>query len=498
LLQEGGIPLPSVLTSRHATTTTTTTTVREEEEGEEDDDEEARKNKENHQATTADPFSPFHHIRDSDRVHQEEQVHRGGAIIGGNASMMDTADPSPTPTPRRTLVMTTPIRSNRTKQWTPVTPCENSSPSLPPFRMHFSATRKDGEMTGLKHGPSPTSVMVLPNETLPPPPKKSTMMMTTQPPVLENIPTVNSSSRIHHLAPEDEKEEENYMFPPSFPAFGFQDDMMMSMVLHQTQLQNLVAERLSRQRHSISREDDSSLASGGSKKIRHGQLRRIRSKLPTATSKVTPLDVSPIVASSTPVGPGMLNYKAVEVDIVKFIHEDLYKKGPAVIRLASHSAVTYKKLVAKRQQSNRLDHSSSTAMVNNTSGNRSNNNSSSSRASQSSVFSTTLTNSFNNDSSTNLQRRRIVSTSRRTRTFPEELRWTQNAGCMGATELTVAKWMEPIRRKYASLGLSYADFYTLAGGKSDESNSLVDYGISNKRYASVESFPKQMSLASGP
>ena len=46
--------------------------------------------------------------------------------------------------------------------------------------------------------------------------------------------------------------------------------------------------------------------------------------------------------------------------------------------------------------------------------------------------------------------------------FKEELAHGGNAGLAG----TAVKWMEPIHAKYADAGLSYADLYTLAGGKS--------------------------------
>jgi catalase (peroxidase I) len=45
--------------------------------------------------------------------------------------------------------------------------------------------------------------------------------------------------------------------------------------------------------------------------------------------------------------------------------------------------------------------------------------------------------------------------------FKEELAHGGNAG-LGATAV---KWLEPIHAKYAKDGLSYADLYTLAGGK---------------------------------
>ena len=45
--------------------------------------------------------------------------------------------------------------------------------------------------------------------------------------------------------------------------------------------------------------------------------------------------------------------------------------------------------------------------------------------------------------------------------FKEELAHGGNAG-LGETAV---KWMEPIHKKYAGAGLSYADLYTLAGGK---------------------------------
>lgn len=45
--------------------------------------------------------------------------------------------------------------------------------------------------------------------------------------------------------------------------------------------------------------------------------------------------------------------------------------------------------------------------------------------------------------------------------FKEELSHGGNAGL----EATAVKWLEPIHKKYSSAGLSYADLYTLAGGK---------------------------------
>ena len=45
--------------------------------------------------------------------------------------------------------------------------------------------------------------------------------------------------------------------------------------------------------------------------------------------------------------------------------------------------------------------------------------------------------------------------------FPEELNREANAGLEN-----VVKILEPVQRKYADSGLSYADLYTLAGGKS--------------------------------
>ena len=45
--------------------------------------------------------------------------------------------------------------------------------------------------------------------------------------------------------------------------------------------------------------------------------------------------------------------------------------------------------------------------------------------------------------------------------FKEELDHGGNAGL----EVTAVKWMEPIHAKYADAGLSYADLYTLGGGK---------------------------------
>lgn len=44
--------------------------------------------------------------------------------------------------------------------------------------------------------------------------------------------------------------------------------------------------------------------------------------------------------------------------------------------------------------------------------------------------------------------------------FKEELAHGGNAGLAD----TAVKWMEPIHKKYADSGLSYADLYTLAGG----------------------------------
>lgn len=46
--------------------------------------------------------------------------------------------------------------------------------------------------------------------------------------------------------------------------------------------------------------------------------------------------------------------------------------------------------------------------------------------------------------------------------FKEELEHGANAGL----KETAVKWLEPIHRKYAKQGLSYADLYTLAGGES--------------------------------
>ena len=46
--------------------------------------------------------------------------------------------------------------------------------------------------------------------------------------------------------------------------------------------------------------------------------------------------------------------------------------------------------------------------------------------------------------------------------FKEELAHGGNAGLSD----TAVKWLEPIHAKYEADGLSYADLYTLAGGKS--------------------------------
>jgi hypothetical protein len=47
--------------------------------------------------------------------------------------------------------------------------------------------------------------------------------------------------------------------------------------------------------------------------------------------------------------------------------------------------------------------------------------------------------------------------------FPEELRRTANAGLGRIIDL-----LESVHEKYAGVGLSYADLYTLAGGKQDD------------------------------
>ena len=158
---------------------------------------------------------------------------------------------------------------------------------------------------------------------------------------------------------------------------------------------------------------------GTSKKHKKSSRSKKRKKrftsIPLSVGGLAKLADSNVVNKSGPSpssnlsGPGSLDYRAVEADIIKFIQEDLFKKGPALIRLASHSALTYKKLVKKRKNASASG-----------------------------------------------------GATRRTRTFPEELR--SQHGCMGASELTVAKWMEPIRQRYAEEGLSFADFYTLAGG----------------------------------
>ena len=169
--------------------------------------------------------------------------------------------------------------------------------------------------------------------------------------------------------------------------------------------------------------DGSSVGSSvntGPKKLKKKSRSKRRKKrftaIPLSVGGLAKLADSNVVSKSTKAASSAisnhstLDYRAVEADIIKFIQEDLFKKGPALIRLASHSALTYKKLVNKRKNAT-------------TAG----------------------------------------GATRRTRTFPEELR--SQHGCMGASELTVAKWMDPIRQRYAEAGLSFADFYTLAGGK---------------------------------
>lgn len=54
--------------------------------------------------------------------------------------------------------------------------------------------------------------------------------------------------------------------------------------------------------------------------------------------------------------------------------------------------------------------------------------------------------------------------------FKEELDHGGNAG-LGETAVT---WLEPVHAKYADAGLSYADLYTLAGGKSADWAPLHD------------------------
>jgi hypothetical protein len=58
--------------------------------------------------------------------------------------------------------------------------------------------------------------------------------------------------------------------------------------------------------------------------------------------------------------------------------------------------------------------------------------------------------------------------------FKEELAHGGNAGLAD----TAVAWMEPIHAKYSDAGLSYADLYTLGGGKETVVHRLVCLGLS--------------------
>jgi cytochrome c peroxidase len=54
--------------------------------------------------------------------------------------------------------------------------------------------------------------------------------------------------------------------------------------------------------------------------------------------------------------------------------------------------------------------------------------------------------------------------------FKEELDHPNNAGLA----VTAVPWLEPIHEKYAAAGLSYADLYTLAGGKPISNRQILE------------------------
>lgn len=71
--------------------------------------------------------------------------------------------------------------------------------------------------------------------------------------------------------------------------------------------------------------------------------------------------------------------------------------------------------------------------------------------------------------------------------FKEELDHGGNAGL----EKTAVAWLEPVHKKYEKDGLSYADLYTLAGGKTSDARERDCFGM---RISNTSKLHLNMSL----